>query len=187
MSMFSGGWCLILGILLGWLANGWLMRGRFKAASEASHQQRLFWAHQQGVALSVKDEGMRLLKADNAVYTARIAELEGVAAQTRANKVKLDKAAALAAGFTVRGMDDLQAVQGIDLKMAQMLNTAGVFYFSELARMPLVAIQALWDAAGPHQGLAHPDTWPEQAALAADNRWPELRALQDALNAGKRA
>ena len=42
------------------------------------------------------------------------------------------------------------------------------------------------NAAGPAFKLAKPDTWPEQADLAARNRWQSLKALQDVLNAGNR-
>jgi len=31
-----------------------------------------------------------------------------------------------------------------------------------------------------------PDTWPEQAALAADHKWDELRVLQDHLRGDRR-
>jgi hypothetical protein len=34
--------------------------------------------------------------------------------------------------------------------------------------------------------IADPSSWPERAALAADGRWAELRALQDRLVAGRR-
>jgi hypothetical protein len=42
------------------------------------------------------------------------------------------------------------------------------------------------DLGGPGFRIADPASWPEQAALAADGRWAELRALQDRLVAGRR-
>ena len=30
-----------------------------------------------------------------------------------------------------------------------------------------------------------PETWPQQAQLAADGKWDELKALQDELDGGK--
>jgi large subunit ribosomal protein L21 len=35
--------------------------------------------------------------------------------------------------------------------------------------------------------LAHADTWPEQAALAAAGKWDEFQALADELKGGRRA
>ena len=99
---------------------------------------------------------------------------------------QVDRVAAKAAGFTVRGMDDLELVEGIGPKIAGLLNDAGVYYFYELAGMTPAQIQAILDKAGPNYQLAKPDTWPEQSAMAAANRWAELRRLQDDLIAGNR-
>ena len=99
---------------------------------------------------------------------------------------QVDRVAAKAAGFTVRGMDDLEIVEGIGPKIAGLLNDAGVYYFYELAGMTPAQIQAILDKAGPNYQLAKPDTWPEQSAMAAANRWAELRRLQDDLIAGNR-
>ncbi len=103
-----------------------------------------------------------------------------------ARPVLLDKAAAKAAGFNVRGMDDLEVVEGIGPKIAELLNADGIHYFSELAQVSQARIQGVLDRAGPNFRLAKPDTWSQQASLAAANRWVELRTLQDQLNAGSR-
>ena len=99
---------------------------------------------------------------------------------------QVDRVAAKAVGFTVRGMDDLEIVEGIGPKIAGLLNDAGVYYFYALAGMTPAQIQAILDKAGPNYQLAKPDTWPEQSAMAAANRWAELRRLQDDLIAGNR-
>lgn len=99
----------------------------------------------------------------------------------------IDVEAARAAGFTtLKGADDLEIIEGIGPKIAELLNQAGVHRFYELARMRAEQIQQILDAAGANFKLARPDTWPEQAELAARNRWRALRSLQDALVAGNR-
>jgi predicted flap endonuclease-1-like 5' DNA nuclease len=98
----------------------------------------------------------------------------------------IDIAAAKAAGFTIKGADDLEIIEGIGPKIADLLRAAGVRTFAQLAAMKPAAIQPILDAAGPNYKLADPQTWPEQSALAARNQWRELRTLQDDLNAGKR-
>ena len=45
---------------------------------------------------------------------------------------------------------------------------------------------AMPNQGGPNFRLADPGTWPEQADLAATNRWRALAGLQQVLNAGKR-
>ena len=119
-----------------------------------------------------------------ATIAARDAEIDKLRASRPA---VLDKAAALAAGFKVRGMDDLEIVEGIGPKIAELLNADGIHYFIELAQSSTARIQGILDRAGPNYRLARPDTWPQQASLAAANRWAELRKLQDELAAGNRS
>lgn len=120
---------------------------------------------------------------DNPAHLQRIRELEDRLALLDA---QVDRAAAGAAGFSVRGMNDLEIIEGIGPKIAALLNNDGVFYFRELAAMDVAKIKAILDKGGPRFALAKPDTWPEQAALAAKNQWDALRRLQDELVAGNR-
>ncbi len=98
----------------------------------------------------------------------------------------LDFAAAKQAGFEVKGPDDLAIVEGIGPKIAELLHQKGIHTFMQLAAMTPAQIQPLLDEAGPHYRMANPETWPEQAELAARNRWSALRSLQDVLIAGVR-
>ena len=97
----------------------------------------------------------------------------------------IDLTAARAAGFTVKGADDLEIIEGIGPKIAALFHASGVHTFAELARMTPAEIQPMLDAAGPHYKLADPGTWPDQADLAARNRWQALKSMQDALTAGR--
>jgi predicted flap endonuclease-1-like 5' DNA nuclease len=98
----------------------------------------------------------------------------------------VDVAAARAAGLEIKGPDDLELVEGIGPKIAELLNQAGVHRFRELASMTPAQIQPILDKAGANYKLANPDTWPEQALLAANNHWRALKSLQDVLTAGVR-
>jgi predicted flap endonuclease-1-like 5' DNA nuclease len=81
--------------------------------------------------------------------------------------------------------DDLKAVEGIGPKIESLLHDAGIKTWRALADTPVSRIQDILTAAGPRFALADPGTWPKQSELAADGKWDELNALQDALNAGK--
>jgi predicted flap endonuclease-1-like 5' DNA nuclease len=125
--------------------------------------------------------------------TQRIHELEQQLAQrelalrTLRSGPPIDLAAAHAAGFTsVKGDDNLEIVEGIGPKIAELLKAAGIHRFSELAATSPAQIQTILDAAGSNYRLASPDTWPEQAELAMRNRWRALKSLQDVLIAGNR-
>ncbi len=123
-------------------------------------------------------------RVDNPTHLARIAELEEELRGLKIRSATVDRAAAKAAGFSVKGMDDLEVVEGIGPKIAGLLHDAGIHSFYELSQTKLAQIQVILDNAGPRYKLANPETWPAQAALAAKNRWSDLRVMQDNLTAG---
>ncbi|WP_430411463.1 50S ribosomal protein L21 [Kordia sp.] len=78
--------------------------------------------------------------------------------------------------------DDLKKVEGIGPKIASTLNEAGITTFAELAKTDAAKIsEIIADVRGNHVT----DTWPEQAQLAADGKWDELKKWQDELDGGK--
>jgi predicted flap endonuclease-1-like 5' DNA nuclease len=116
----------------------------------------------------------------------RIADLEAELQRLRAAPA-IDVAAARAAGFTsLKGPDDLEIIEGIGPKIAALFHAEGVTTFAQLARMTPAQIQPMLDKAGPNYRMANPETWPDQADLAARNRWVALKSLQDGLDAGVR-
>jgi predicted flap endonuclease-1-like 5' DNA nuclease len=127
---------------------------------------------------------------------ARITELENAPPKVVVKTVEklvpdtaglaLDLAAAKAAGFDVKGDDDLEIVEGIGPKIAELCKQAGIHTFAQLAACETPRLQAILDVAGPHFRLANPETWPEQAELAMRNCWRALKSLQDVLIAGNR-
>lgn len=159
------GWFL-LGALLGWLLN-WLLRGMC-GKKEVQH------THTPHTNTQV-----------NTVAAAPAPVAAPVAAAAPAAKVyTFDMAAAKAAGFAIRKADDLTVVEGIGPKINELLNADGIKTFAQLAAAAVPAIQTILDKAGPRFALAKPGTWPQQAALAAENRWAELKKLQDNLKGG---
>jgi predicted flap endonuclease-1-like 5' DNA nuclease len=125
--------------------------------------------------------------------TQRVQELEQQLAarnsemQALRRAPPIDVAAAHAAGFaSVKGDDDLEIVEGIGPKIAELCKQNGIRTFAELASAEPARLKAILDAAGPHFQMADPETWPEQAELAMRNRWRALKSLQDALDGGKR-
>ncbi len=98
----------------------------------------------------------------------------------------LDLAAANAAGLAPRHVDDLEIVEGIGPRIAGLLRDEGVATWRALAACSPARLRDVLALGGPGFRIADPGTWPEQAALAADGRWAELKALQDRLVAGRR-
>lgn len=82
--------------------------------------------------------------------------------------------------------DDLKRIEGIGPKIQSILNDAGILTFDQLARTEVSTLrQIVQEDAGLR--IADPTTWPEQAELAAAGQWDALEALQEELNAGRRA
>lgn len=81
-------------------------------------------------------------------------------------------------------VDDLCRIAGIGPKVAALLNTAGVSTFVELAAATPEHLREALQAAGLR--FMDPDTWPQQAELAAQGDWEALASLQAALKGGRR-
>ena len=84
---------------------------------------------------------------------------------------------------TATAGDDLEIIEGIGPKIASVLTEAGIDTFAKLADTTPEAIQEIVSAAGI--GSKSPATWPQQAALARDGKFDELKVWQDELNAGQ--
>jgi len=79
--------------------------------------------------------------------------------------------------------DDLKKIEGIGPKIAEVLGEAGVTTFKQLSDMDRDAIKKILDTVSTLKSK-EPKTWPQQAQLAADEKWDELKKLQDELMGG---
>jgi predicted flap endonuclease-1-like 5' DNA nuclease len=80
--------------------------------------------------------------------------------------------------------DDLRKIDGIGPKISMVLKDAGILTFSRLANTDVMLLREILDEAGIR--IADPQTWPEQANLAAKGDWEGLQALQSTLKGGRR-
>ncbi|MBA3435215.1 MAG: hypothetical protein H0U11_01855 [Chloroflexi bacterium] len=78
--------------------------------------------------------------------------------------------------------DDLKVIEGIGPRIEEVLKAAGVTNYAALAELRPGRLQTIMREAGKR--MAKPDTWPEQARLAADGEWQALKELQDSLKRG---
>lgn len=212
MPMLAGVlWWVVLGALLGWMGS-WVFNRtlRTRVQAEAGRAARV-----DGVpigrivertivdtrALDARDATIRALRArvDHLgaladVLSARVAALApepepatiAQSVRTRPAAPALDIAAAGHAGLAPRHVDDLEIVEGIGPRIAELLRGEGIATWRALAACSPARLREVLALGGPGFRIADPGTWPEQAALAADGRWTELKALQDRLVAGRR-
>lgn len=80
--------------------------------------------------------------------------------------------------------DDLALIEGIGPKIASVLKAAGISTFAELAATDVARLSEILQSANLR--LADPATWPEQAQLAAEGKWDDLKSLQGSLKGGQR-
>ncbi len=130
-------------------------------------------------------------KARQAAITAEILDIVGGA---NALQQSIDNAAAEIMGAfddkypastatpskPTAAADDLTQIEGIGPKMSQALIDAGIMTFAQIAASSETELRAAIEKAGmrlsPKLG-----TWPQQAALARDGDWDELKKLQDSI------
>lgn len=93
---------------------------------------------------------------------------------------------AVAAEATPPQPDDLKRIEGIGPKIAGILNDNGITTFDLLANTDVERLKQILVEAGLSR-IAHPQSWPEQAKLAAAGDWNSLEQLQGSLKGGRRA
>ena len=81
--------------------------------------------------------------------------------------------------------DDLTKIEGVGPKLASVLADGGLNSYAAVAAASVEDIQKILDEAEGNYARFSPETWPQQAQLAADGKWDELKALQDELDGGK--
>jgi large subunit ribosomal protein L21 len=132
----------------------------------------------------------------SAIYGANGAEI--AKASTPAVSAPVAKAAAGAAVAAVAkkaskvrgkkkdGSDDIELIEGIGPKIAELLKAANLGTFEALSKATPEKITEVLHVAGSKFNMAKPETWPEQAALAAKGDWAAFDKLTEELVGGVR-
>ncbi len=118
------------------------------------------------------------------VASAPARALEATAAEP-AKVASAPASASEAAAAEPTAEDDLKKIEGIGPKIEATLKSYGIRTFADLAQKSPAELQALLDEAG-YARISNPETWAEQAALAAEGKWEALAELQASLKGGRR-
>ena len=81
--------------------------------------------------------------------------------------------------------DDLKIVEGIGPKIEALFKAHGIQNWDDLANATPAQLREILNRGGDRFALAEPKTWPDQAALARDGRFDELKNFQGVLSAGR--
>lgn len=151
----------VLGLGVGWL-SGWLVFvfGRRKPAPVAA-------------------PAVVAAPAPGNSTPTRIPELVAHSPEAVASSRIIDVGAARAAGFNMKHADDLTVIEGIGPKIEDLFRANGVGSLVQIACLNVDDMLDILERGGPSFRLANPDTWAEQASLAAENRWKDLKRMQD--------
>jgi predicted flap endonuclease-1-like 5' DNA nuclease len=166
-------WWFLLGALLGWLLHH-LFRGMLNTPS-VQH------VHTPPPPAARVADVPTPAPAPKPVATPAVTEAPKPAASAVAT---IDLAAAKAAGFALKNANDLTVVEGIGPKINELFNNAGIKTFVQLAAATVPQMRKILDDGGPRFRIANPSTWAQQGALAAANKWTELKKMQDELSGG---
>lgn len=96
----------------------------------------------------------------------------------------IDVGAARAAGFNMKHADDLTIIEGIGPKTDELLRAHGIESFVQVAQLHVDDFLDILERGGPNFRLANPATWAQQALLAAENRWADLKHAQNGMIGG---
>jgi len=122
--------------------------------------------------------------AKKAVPTPKPAETKKEEAPKTEPKSEEAKAEKKPKAATKKG-DDLKKIEGIGPKIAELLMNADIGTFKALSKADPDKIREILLEAGSRYKMHDPTTWPQQAELAASDKWEELTKLQDELKGGK--
>ena len=80
--------------------------------------------------------------------------------------------------------DDLTILEGIGPKINKLLHESGIRTFAELAASQTSELKAILEPAKLQ--FIDPSTWADQAKLAAEGKFDELKVLTDSLKGGRK-
>jgi predicted flap endonuclease-1-like 5' DNA nuclease len=151
-------WGLVVGFLLAWLWDFFFWRRTAKVESVTD------------AAVASRASGVAAAASMAASMPGYVASTNGT---TGAHVARYEQ-------------DDIEQIEGIGPKIAELLRAQGLNTFSDLAATPVEKFSSILDAAGSRFKLANPGTWAEQAALAAKGDWAGFDQLTKELVAGVR-
>jgi predicted flap endonuclease-1-like 5' DNA nuclease len=81
--------------------------------------------------------------------------------------------------------NDLKIIEGIGPKIEELFNASGISTWKELSETSVERCNEILDSAGERFVIHNPTTWPNQAKLAYEGKWKELKDWQETLDGGK--
>lgn len=171
-----GAICALLGYWLGRLLSGennnneldiWKNKvAQLEADLEACNKNKIGLEADLKIAQSSKVE-----KASSFAATATLIPFDGAAAKAVFGK-KIKE-------------NDLKIVEGIGPKIEGLFHNFDIKTWKDLGETTVEKCQEVLKSGGDRYRMHKPNTWPQQAKLAYEGKWKELKDWQDNLDGGK--
>lgn len=147
-----------------------------KAAEEkeASTEKKAAKAEKKVAAPKAETKTAEADKAETAATETAVAEAPAAAVEEKAEAPAVEE----------REVDDFTKIEGIGPKINQIMIDGGVTTYAAMAYAKPEQLKDILAAAGNRYKMHNPTTWPQQAKLAEEGKWDELKKLQDELNGG---
>ena len=138
--------------------------------------------------ITVLKEEQRKLVAEKLAYEKRLKELEKhLLVPTKKSSSKSRTTQVLRAKETIKvAPDNLKLIEGIGPQVEILLAKRGIITWKRLSVTGIGELKRILAAGGDSFKLQDPSTWPEQAELAAANKWAQLEKLKLELKGGIR-
>ena len=164
----------ILGLLLGWLLKQ-IFGGKPTDTTDYTAKIKGLEVELNACRKEKGNLAAKMAAAATAATAAASTKTPPPAASLGATPVKADKSV----------KDDLTKIEGIGPKIKGLFNDAGIWSFLQLSQTSVEKLQKILDDAGPRYRVHTPKTWAQQAKLAAEGKWDELKKWQDELKGGR--
>jgi len=133
-------------------------------------------------------EAQRAWASEKIAYEKRLKDLEKhLSIPTQKSSTQSRTTQVLKTKNTLKvAPDDLKKIEGIGPKIEILLTKKGVTTWKQLSVSGIGELKRILATGGEEYKIHDPTTWPEQAELAAANKWDQLEKLQKELNGGVR-
>jgi predicted flap endonuclease-1-like 5' DNA nuclease len=191
---------LLIGLLLYWILRQRLQE-KFRALEATNAENHGHWTRTETELAGLKYQNdtcvkelertkaaLRSCESENMALQGRLAKaLKSGSAENSFEDIDYEsKTALIGTPPASSASDDLKIIEGIGPKVEQLLKAAGIGNWDKLSAQTEDSLREILDNAGPAYQMMDPSTWPQQAKMASEGNWEELRVLQSALRGGRK-
>ena len=181
-------WCILIPLIVGALCAllGYLLGRLFRGSNTNDGNNDKIAKLETDLAACMASKKASATSSSMSASTKAATTTSASLAANAAPEVSTFDADAAKAVFGKKIKDnDLTVVEGIGPKIKQLLIDGGIPTFAALAAAPYDQVKGILTAAGSRYQMHDPTTWGQQAQMAADGKWDELKKWQDEHTGGR--